>query len=143
MKVKFKRLSPLAQLPSQQHSRDAGYDVRSVEEVRISAGKWRLVKTGLAVELPEEMELQVRSRSGLALKHGVFCLNAPGTVDSGYRNEIGVILANLGDEDFTIRPGDRIAQFIFQTPKHPEIAEVEELNGSDRGMGGFGSTGSQ
>jgi dUTP pyrophosphatase len=87
------------------------------------------------------MELQVRSRSGLALKHGVFCLNAPGTVDAGYRNEIGVILANLGDKDFPIRIGDRVAQFIFQTPKHPQILEVEELGESDRGLGGFGSTG--
>ncbi len=143
MKVKFKRLSPLARLPFQQHAWDAGYDVSAVEEVVIPAGKWKIVKTGLAVELPEAMELQVRSRSGLALKHGVFCLNAPGTVDSGYRNEIGVILANLGEEDFTVRPGDRVAQFIFQTPKHPDMSEVEELNGSDRGMGGFGSTGSQ
>jgi dUTP pyrophosphatase len=141
MKVKFKRLSPNAKLPFQQHSYDAGYDVTSVEEKIIPAGKWALVKTGLAVELPEEMELQVRSRSGLALKHGIFCLNAPGTVDAGYRNEIGVILANLGDGDFVIQKGDRIAQFIFQTPKHPKILEVEELNKSDRGLGGFGSTG--
>jgi len=141
MKVKFKRLSPNAIIPSQQHSYDAGYDVTAVEETIVPAGKWALVKTGLAVELPEEMELQVRSRSGLALKHGVFCLNAPGTVDAGYRNEIGVILANLGDKDFPIRIGDRIAQFIFQTPKHPEILEVEALGDSDRGLGGFGSTG--
>jgi dUTP pyrophosphatase len=141
MKVKFKRLSPNAIIPSQQHSYDAGYDVTAVEETTIPAGKWALVKTGLAVELPEEMELQVRSRSGLALKHGVFCLNAPGTVDAGYRNEIGVILANLGDKDFPVRIGDRVAQFIFQTPKHPEILEVEELGESDRGLGGFGSTG--
>ena len=141
MKVKFKRLSPLAIIPYQQHAYDAGYDVTSVEEKIIPAGKWALVKTGLAVELPEEMELQVRSRSGLALKKGVFCLNAPGTVDAGYRNEIGVILANLGDEDFPVQVGDRVAQFIFQTPKHPEIIEVEELNESDRGLGGFGSTG--
>lgn len=141
MKVKFRRLSPHAMLPSQQHSYDAGYDVTSIEEKTIPAGKWALVRTGLAVELPEEMELQVRSRSGLALKHGIFCLNAPGTVDAGYRNEIGVILANFGDSDFAIHPGDRIAQFIFQAPKHPEILEVEKLSKSDRGLGGFGSTG--
>ncbi len=141
MKVKFKLLSPLAKLPARQHAHDAGYDVVSVEEKVIPAGKWALVRTGLAVELPETMELQVRSRSGLALKEGVFCLNAPGTVDAGYRNEIGVILANLGSSDFIIHPGDRIAQFVFQTPKHPEILELEELNASERGMGGFGSTG--
>ena len=141
MKVKFKRLSPHAKIPFQQHCYDAGYDVTAVEDIIIPAGKWALVKTGLAVELPEAMELQVRSRSGLALKKGVFCLNAPGTVDAGYRNEIGVILANLGDEDFPIYIGDRVAQFIFQTPKHPDIVEVEKLGESDRGLGGFGSTG--
>ena len=141
MKVKFKRLSPDAIIPSQQHTYDAGYDVTSVENKLIPAGKWTLIKTGLAVELPQEMELQVRSRSGLAFKKGVFCLNAPGTVDAGYRNEIGVILANFGEEDFQVNVGDRVAQFIFQTPKHPEIAEVEELGESDRGLGGFGSTG--
>lgn len=141
MKVKFKRLSPHAIIPSQQHAYDAGYDVTSVEDKIIPAGKWALIKTGLAVELPVEMELQVRSRSGLAFKKGVFCLNAPGTVDAGYRNEIGVILANFGEEDFQINVGDRIAQFIFQTPKHPDISEVEELGESDRGLGGFGSTG--
>lgn len=141
MQVKFKRLSPKAVIPFQQHAYDAGYDVTSVEDTVIPAGKWKLVKTGLSVELPAEMELQVRSRSGLALKTGVFCLNAPGTVDAGYRNEIGVILANFSDEDFRIQCGDRIAQFVFQTPKHPEITEVEELSESDRGLGGFGSTG--
>ncbi|MGC9512754.1 MAG: dUTP diphosphatase [Fidelibacterota bacterium] len=141
MAVKIKRLSPYASLPSRQHSYDAGYDVTAVEETVIPAGKWTLVKTGIAVELPGEMELQVRSRSGLALKHGIFCLNAPGTVDAGYRNEIGVILANFSQEDFLIHRGDRIAQLIFQTPKHPELVEVDDLSDSDRGLGGFGSTG--
>jgi dUTP pyrophosphatase len=139
--VKIKRLSPHANIPSRQHSYDAGYDVTSIEDLTIPAGKWILVKTGIAVELPEEMEIQVRSRSGLALKHGIFCLNAPGTVDAGYRNEIGVILANFSDKDFLIHRGDRVAQLIFQTPKHPELIEVDDLNDSDRGLGGFGSTG--
>ncbi|MCK5685842.1 dUTP diphosphatase, partial [bacterium] len=103
--------------------------------------KWALVKTGLAAELPQELEIQVRSRSGLALKKGIFCLNAPGTVDAGYRNEIGVILANFSDEDFEVKSGDRVAQLIFQIPRHPELIEVEELGESDRGQGGFGSTG--
>jgi dUTP pyrophosphatase len=141
MTVKIKRLSPHAGFPSRQHSWDAGYDVTSVEETVIPAGKWVLVKTGIAVELPEEMEIQVRSRSGMALKYGVFCLNAPGTVDAGYRNEIGVILANFSREDFVIHRGDRIAQLIFQIPKHPELVEVDDLSESDRGLGGFGSTG--
>ncbi|MDD3807755.1 MAG: dUTP diphosphatase [Candidatus Marinimicrobia bacterium] len=141
MKVKIKRLSPLATLPSRQHSYDAGYDVTSVEEITIPAGKWALVKTGIAVELPEDMEIQIRSRSGLALRHGIFCLNAPGTVDAGYRTEIGVILANFSQEDFFIHQGDRIAQLIFQTPKHPDLIEVNDLSDSERGLGGFGSTG--
>lgn len=141
MTVRIKRLSPHATLPSRQHSYDAGYDVTAVEETVVPAGKWTLVKTGIAVELPEEMEIQVRSRSGLALKHGIFCLNAPGTVDAGYRNEIGVILANFSQEDFMIHRGERVAQLIFQTPKHPELVEVDDLSESDRGLGGFGSTG--
>ncbi|MCD6234079.1 MAG: dUTP diphosphatase [Candidatus Marinimicrobia bacterium] len=141
MTVKIKRLSPHATLPSRQHSYDAGYDVTAVEETVVPAGKWTLVKTGIAVELPGEMEIQVRSRSGLALKYGIFCLNAPGTVDAGYRNEIGVILANFSEEDFLIHRGDRIAQLIFQTPRHPELVEVDDLSDSDRGLGGFGSTG--
>lgn len=139
--VKFKKLHPDAQLPSQQHSYDAGYDVTAVEELIIPAGKWALVKTGLAAQLPAELEIQVRSRSGLALKKGIFCLNAPGTVDAGYRNEIGVILANFSHEDFQVYKGDRIAQLIFQIPRHPRLLEVEELDSSDRGLGGFGSTG--
>ncbi len=142
MKVKIKKLNSNAIIPHQLHKNDAGYDVRSIDTVIIPAGKWKLVKTGIAVELPEEMEIQVRSRSGLALKKGIFCLNSPGTIDAGYRNEIGVILANFSDEDFTVNIGDRVAQLIFQTPKHPEIIEVEELDDSDRGLGGFGSTGS-
>ncbi len=141
MTVRIKRLSPHATLPSRQHSYDAGYDVTAVEETVVPAGKWTLVKTGIAVELPEEMEIQVRSRSGLALKHGIFCLNAPGTVDAGYRNEIGVILANFSQENFMIHRGERVAQLIFQTPKHPELVEVDDLSESDRGLGGFGSTG--
>lgn len=141
MTVKIKRLSPHATLPSRQHSYDAGYDVTAVEETVVPAGKWTLVKTGIAVELPGEMEIQVRSRSGLALKYGIFCLNAPGTVDAGYRNEIGVILANFSEEDFLIHRGDRIAQLIFQTPRHPELVEVDDLSDSDRGLEGFGSTG--
>jgi len=141
MQVKFKKLSKYASIPYQQHKHDAGYDVTAAEAAVVPAGKWTLVKTGLAVQLPDDMELQVRSRSGLALKKGVFCLNAPGTVDAGYRNEIGVILANLGNEDFHIEIGDRVAQFIFQHPKHPGISEVSDINESDRGLGGFGSTG--
>jgi dUTP pyrophosphatase len=141
MKVKIKKLNPKAIIPHQLHKNDAGYDIRAIENITIPTGKWKLVKTGIAVELPQEMEIQIRSRSGLALKKGIFCLNAPGTIDAGYRNEIGVILANLSDDDFEINIGDRVAQLIFQTPKHPEIVEVEELDDSDRGLGGFGSTG--
>ncbi|MEA3499649.1 MAG: dUTP diphosphatase [Candidatus Marinimicrobia bacterium] len=141
MRVKIKKLNPKAIIPHQLHKNDAGYDIRAVENIIIPAGKWKLVKTGIAVELPSGMEIQVRSRSGLALKNGIFCLNAPGTIDAGYRNEIGIILANLSDKDFEINIEDRVAQLIFQTPKHPKIIEVKELEKSDRGLGGFGSTG--
>lgn len=141
MEVKIKKVRPGGQMPSQQHPFDAGYDVTAAEDIIIPAGKWALVPTGIAVELPDELEIQVRSRSGLALKHGIFCLNAPGTVDAGYRNEIGVILANFSDTDFPVNTGDRVAQFIFQTPKHPVLTETDSLNESTRGLGGFGSTG--
>lgn len=143
MKVKIKRLKPEAKIPHRQFDDDAGYDIASAVEIKIPAKGWALVSTGIAVELPPSMEMQVRSRSGLALKHGIFCLNAPGTVDAGYRNEIGVILANFGENDFQIHIGDRIAQVIFQEPLHPILEQCEELMPSVRGLNGFGSTGKE
>ena len=112
MKLSFKRIHPDAVLPSYAHPGDAGMDVRSVEDLVIPAGGRVLVHTGLVAVIPEGYELQVRSRSGLALKSGVAVLNSPGTVDAGYRGEIGVILANFGDGGFVVKKGDRVAQLV-------------------------------
>ena len=101
----------------------------------------KLIPTGLKIQLPEGCEAQVRPRSGLALKHGITVLNAPGTIDADYRGEIGVILINLGQEAFEIQPGERIAQLVIARYEKVEWKEVELLNETNRGVGGFGSTG--
>ena len=141
MTLGFKRIHPDAVLPAYAHPSDAGMDVRSVEELVIPAGKRALVHTGLVVLLPPLYEAQVRPRSGLDLKFGVTVLNTPGTIDSGYRGEIGVILANFGDADFIVKKGDKIAQLVIAPVTQPEVCEVSEIDETDRGAGGFGSTG--
>ena len=141
MTLGFKRIHPDAVLPAYAHPSDAGMDVRSVEELVIPAGKRALVHTGLIVLLPPLYEAQVRPRSGLALKFGVTVLNTPGTIDSGYRGEIGVILANFGDADFIVKKVDKIAQLVIAPVTQPEVCEVSEIDETDRGAGGFGSTG--
>ena len=141
MKLSFKRIHPDAVLPSYAHPGDAGMDVRSVEDLVIPAGGRVLVHTGLVAVIPDGYELQVRSRSGLALKSGVAVLNSPGTVDAGYRGEIGVILANFGDKDFSVAKGDKVAQLVFAPVVQPEIEETDTIDETDRGAGGFGSTG--
>ena len=141
MTLGFKRIHPDAVLPAYAHPSDAGMDVRSVEELVIPAGKRALAHTGLVVLLPPLYEAQVRPRSGLALKFGVTVLNTPGTIDSGYRGEIGVILANFGDADFIVKKGDKIAQLVIAPVTQPEVCEVSEIDETDRGAGGFGSTG--
>ena len=141
MKVFFKKLHPEAVLPSYAHPGDAGMDVCSVDSLEIPAGGRALVKTGLVIILPSGYEAQVRSRSGLALKSGVCVLNSPGTIDEGYRGEVGVILANFGDRPFTVKPGDRVAQIVVSPVTQAEIFETQEVDSTDRGEGGFGSTG--
>ena len=141
MTLKFKRIHPDAILPAYAHPSDAGMDVRSVENLVIPAGNRALVHTGLVMLLPPLYEAQVRPRSGLALKHGVTVLNTPGTIDSGYRGEVGVILANFGETDFEIKAGDKIAQIVVAPVTQPEIVETEVVDETDRGAGGFGSTG--
>lgn len=141
MTLGFKRIHPDAVLPAYAHPSDAGMDVRSVEELVIPAGKRALVHTGLVVLLPPLYEAQVRPRSGLALKHGITVLNTPGTIDSGYRGEIGVILFNSSDVDFQIKKGDRVAQVVIAPVTQPVIEEAQEIDETDRGAGGFGSTG--
>ncbi|MGN0854509.1 MAG: dUTP diphosphatase [Kiritimatiellia bacterium] len=141
MKLGFKRIHPDARLPAYAHAGDAGMDLRSAEDLTLRAGARALVHTGLVMMLPLQYEAQVRPRSGLALKHGVTVLNTPGTIDSGYRGEVGVILANFGDADFEIKKGDRIAQLVIAPVTQAEIVEVETVDETDRGAGGFGSTG--
>ena len=141
MTLAFRRIHPAAVLPAYAHPTDAGMDLRSVEAVAIPAGGRALVKTGLVMLLSPGYEGQVRPRSGLALKSGVTVLNSPGTIDAGYRGEIGVILANFGAEEFRVAPGDRIAQLVIAPVTQPAVVETEEVDETDRGAGGFGSTG--
>ena len=142
--VKFKKLNENAKIPSYAKEGDAGMDLSASESVTIPAKGFGIVKTGLQMELPAGTEAQVRSRSGLAAKNGVFVLNSPGTVDEGYRGEVGVILANLGENDFIVNVGDRIAQMVVAHRCACKTIEVtEELSATERGSGGFGSTGVQ
>jgi dUTP pyrophosphatase len=141
MTLRFKRIHPDAALPAYAHPSDAGMDVRSVADVVVPRGGRALVPTGLVAVIPPMHEIQVRPRSGLALKHGVTVLNAPGTIDSGYRGEIGVILANFGDADFPVKKGDKVAQLVFAPVVQPEVVETDAIDETDRGAGGFGSTG--
>ena len=141
MTVKVLRTDPEAQLPAYAHPGDAGMDVRSIENVTLSPGARALVRTGLVLELPPDAEAQVRPRSGLALKHGITVLNTPGTIDAGYRGEVGVILVNLGAEPFVVEKGMKIAQLVVAPVAQAEIVEVSAVDATDRGAGGFGSTG--
>ncbi len=141
MTLRFKRIHPDAVLPAYAHPSDAGMDVRSVADIVIPRGGRALVPTGLVAIIPPMHEIQVRPRSGLALKHGVTVLNTPGTIDSGYRGEIGVILANFGDSDFYVAKGDKVAQLVFAPVVQPEVVETDTIDETDRGAGGFGSTG--
>ena len=141
MTVKVLRTDPAAQLPSYAHPGDAGMDVRSIEDVTLAPGARALVRTGLVLMLPPDAEAQVRPRSGLALKHGVTVLNSPGTIDAGYRGEVGVILVNLGTEPFAVEKGMKIAQLVIAPVTQADVVEVAEVDETDRGAGGFGSTG--
>lgn len=130
-------------MPSYATEQSAGMDIRAFldEPVTIAPMKRALIPTGLRMALPEGYEAQLRPRSGLALKHGITLLNSPGTVDADYRGEVGVILANLSDEPFTINDGDRIAQMVICRYATVQIRDVEQLPDSERGEGGFGHTG--
>lgn len=145
VKVVVKRIRPSrARLPHYMTPDASGMDLFAClddGEVTLAPGQWRLIPTGIAVALPSEHEGQVRPRSGLALRHGVTVLNAPGTVDADYRGEIAVILVNLGTDPFVVKDGDRIAQFVIQEVRRVELEEVDELPRSERGSGGFGHTG--
>ncbi|MBW6523714.1 dUTP diphosphatase [Sphingomonas sp. RHCKR47] len=128
-------------LPAYATAGAAGMDVVAAEDILLDAGARAAVATGFAIAIPAGYEVQVRPRSGLALKHGVTCLNTPGTIDSDYRGEVKVILANLGSEPFAVRRGERIAQLVPAPVLRAELTEVAELDETARGAGGFGSTG--
>jgi dUTP pyrophosphatase len=139
--LKVRKLSAAAQLPSRAHATDAGLDLFAVERTVLAPGDAKLVKTGIAIELPPRTEAQVRPRSGLALKHQVTVLNTPGTIDEGYRGEVGVILINHGRVPFEVTAGTKIAQLVVQRVLDVRVVETSELSDTVRGDSGFGSSG--
>lgn len=143
--IGVKRLNNGGGLPLPSYATDgaAGMDVVAAESLTLKVGKRYAVATGFAFAIPEGYEVQVRPRSGLAIKHGITCLNTPGTIDSDYRGEIKVILINLGEDEFRIERGDRIAQLVPAPVLRATLAEVDNLDETTRGAGGFGSTGIQ
>lgn len=139
--MQVKLLRPEGRRPSYAHSHDAGLDLSAADPVVIQPGRSALVKTGIAVALPSGTEGQVRPRSGMALNNGVTVLNTPGTIDEGYRGEIGVILINHGTVPFSVERGMKIAQLVVAPRLHVEVVEVDDLDATSRGPKGFGSTG--
>ena len=142
VQLRVKRLTPSATLPRRAHPGDAGLDLCAAVDLDIPPGATRLVGTGLSLELPPGTEAQVRPRSGLALKHSVTVLNAPGTVDEGYRGEVSVILINHGPAVFEVKRGMRVAQLVVQPTLAVDVTDSPVLSDTSRGQGGFGSTGS-
>ena len=142
MKIKIVNKSKHS-IPSYETSASAGMDLRAEldEPVVLNPLERALVPTGLYIELPEGYEAQIRSRSGLAIKKGITLLNSPGTIDADYRGEIRIIMANISNENFVVNDGERIAQMVITKHEHAEWIEVDELNNTERGAGGFGSTG--
>lgn len=143
MKIKLKRLSENAVLPQYATEQSAGLDLHAVldEPVTLRSLERKMIKTDLAIALPSGYEAQVRPRSGLAAKYGITVLNTPGTIDADYRGNICVILVNLSNEPFTINNGERIAQLVISKYERADWEEVEELDETERGDNGFGSTG--
>ena len=128
-------------IPKKAHHDDAAFDLRARKEMLLEPGKAHLVPTGLFLELPTHYEAQIRPRSGLALKHSLTIPNSPGTIDAGYRGEVGIIMLNAGKEVFTVKRGERIAQMVINRLPEVELIQVDELTETKRGAGGFGSTG--
>jgi len=141
LRIKIKKIKESAILPHYAHEGDAGVDLYSTEDYVLKPGQRILVSTGLSMAIPKGYEAQIRPKSGLALKHGITTCNNPGTIDSGYRGEIRVIVINHGAEEFKIEKGTKIAQMIFNKVEEAEFEEVEELDNTKRGEEGFGSTG--
>jgi dUTP pyrophosphatase len=143
IEIALQRLPHGEGLPAPAYATDgaAGLDVVAAEDLTIAPGQRHAVATGFAIAIPPGYEVQVRPRSGLALKHGITCLNTPGTIDEDYRGEVKVILANLGSEPFKVRRGERIAQLVPAPVLKASFREVQALGETGRGAGGFGSTG--
>jgi dUTP pyrophosphatase len=144
MQVYIKRLHSFdLPLPRYMTAGAAGVDLYAAveDDLAIAPGGWALIPTGIAIALPEDYEAQIRPRSGLALKYGLTLLNTPGTIDWDYRGEIKVIVINLGDKEYILHRGERIAQMIFNRVEKAELIEVEKLDDTNRGSGGFGHTG--
>lgn len=139
--LKIKRIHEKAILPGFAHPGDAGLDLYSVEQKQIPAGESALIGTGIVIQLPENTEAQVRPRSGLALKHQITLLNSPGTIDYGYRGEVKVIVINHGKRPFLVEEGMKIAQMVVKPVLAVRVVEEDDLSGTARGEGGFGSTG--
>ena len=135
------RLTDTAVLPTYAHVGDAGMDLYADEDIILGNETWNVISTGVAMSIPEGFVGLIHPRSGLAAKHGITVLNAPGTIDAGYRGEIKVILLNGTDKDFVVRRGDRIAQLVVQEFVHGDIVEVSTLDDTERSTNGFGSTG--
>lgn len=142
--VKFKMSPGCEDLkPAKAHHDDAAYDLRSRVDIVVEPGKVTLVPTGLFIELPVGYEAQVRPRSGMALKHSMTLLNTPGTIDAGYRGEVGCIMFNAGDSAYEVKRGDRIAQMVIAALPDVELIQADELSETKRSTGGFGSTGKE
>jgi dUTP pyrophosphatase len=141
MKLYVEIIDNNAKLPSYAHDGDAGMDLYSTDEIIILPGERALIHTGIKIQLPPNTEAQIRPRSGLALKNGITLLNTPGTIDEGYRGEIGIIVINHGTEEFRVTRGMKIAQMVIKPVLRVEVEQVDYLNNSERGEGGFGSTG--
>jgi len=139
--VKVEKVNQHAIIPTYAHPDDSCCDLYIIEDYIIRKGERRLCRTGIAIEIPSGYEVQVRPRSGLALKHGLSIVNAPGTVDAQYRNEIKLLVINLGQSPVTLRRGDRVAQMCIKPVYTMVFEEVDKLSESDRGLGGWGSTG--
>lgn len=141
MNLLIKKNNNNAIMPKYAHESDAGMDLFSVDDCFINPGEIKLIHTGIEIQLPPDTEAQVRPRSGLALKNGITVLNTPGTIDEGYRGEIGIIIINHGKDTFHVELGMKIAQMVIKPVLKVSIEEVASLDETDRGNGGFGSTG--
>lgn len=139
--LKIYLLDEAAKMPYRANPGDAGLDLYAIEELVIEPGETALIRTGLQLELPKNTEAQIRPRSGLAFKHAITVLNSPGTIDEGYRGELKILLINHGKQAFTVEKDMRIAQMVIAPVMHVQLEEVDQLTNSQRGEGGFGSSG--